>query len=85
MTDVNRQAKPKDAARAGDRERALPGRSSAPSGTPKPTTWSAATSRPWSIPPRARKACSSKSLTLDQATAVITAARTLPVMELHPA
>ena len=31
-------------------------RSSAPSGTPKPTTWSAVTSRPWPIPPKASKA-----------------------------
>jgi hypothetical protein len=30
-------------------------RSSGPSGTPKPATWSAATSRPWPTPPRARK------------------------------
>ena len=31
-------------------------RSSAPSGTPKPTTWSPATSRPWPTPPRASTA-----------------------------
>jgi hypothetical protein len=31
-------------------------RSSAPSATPKPTTWSAATSPPWPTPPKARKA-----------------------------
>ena len=34
--------------------------------------------------PRASKAGLSKSLTLDQAVAIITAARTLPVMELRP-
>jgi hypothetical protein len=33
MTDANGQAKPKDAARAGDRYRALPGRSSHDSST----------------------------------------------------
>jgi len=59
-------------------------RSSAPSGTPKPTTSSSATSPPWLTPPKASKAAPSKSLTLDQAIAVIAAARTLPVMELRP-
>ena len=45
----------------------------------------AATSPPWPTPPKASTAaCPSKSLTLDQAS-VITAARTLPVMELRPA
>ena len=59
-------------------------RSSAPSGTPKPATWSAATSPTLADTPKGQEGRPSKSLTLDQAVAVITAARTLPVMELRP-
>ena len=59
-------------------------RSSAPSGTPKPTTWSARNVAALADTPKGQDGRPSKSLTLDQAVAVITAARTLPVMELRP-
>jgi len=52
---------------------------------PKPTTWSPATSPSRSTPPKGQEGRPSKSLTLDQAAAVISAARTQPVMELRPA
>jgi integrase len=41
-------------------------------------------SRPWPIPPKGQDGRPSKSLTLEQALAGITAARTRPVMELRP-
>jgi integrase len=44
----------------------------------------AVTSRPWSTPPKGQQGRPSKSLTLEQAVAVITAAETLPVLELRP-
>ena len=59
-------------------------RSSGPSGTPKPTTWSARNVAALADTPKGQDGRPSKSLTLDQAVAVIAAARTLPVMELRP-
>ena len=59
-------------------------RLSAPSGMRKPTTSSAGTSRPWLIPRRARRGGHPKSMTVDQAVAVIAAARVLPAVELRP-
>jgi integrase len=56
-------------------------RAQALSGTPKPATSSAATSPPWPTP-EGQHGRPSRSLTPDQATAVITAAATLPGMEL---
>ena len=41
-------------------------------------------SQPRSIPPKGQEGRPSKSLTLDQAVAVIAAARSLPIIELRP-
>jgi hypothetical protein len=52
-----------------------------PSATPRSATWSAGTWRPWSKPPRGTAGRPSKSLTLEQAQALLHAARD---SHLHP-